>query len=86
MKKMMIVAFLSALMFSGCVNPDVAVAYAQRAHPECTNHHKISHNYGGEKGSQTEVAMTCGKVNRSITVKCNFGWGVISDTTCHENN
>ena len=84
MKKFLIIAFLSALMLGGCVNPDIAVAYASRAHPECINHRKINHSVGGV--SQTEVSMKCDGVNKSITVKCVFGWGIISDTTCHENN
>lgn len=76
------------LSLNGCVGPNEAVSYAQRAYPECSGHNSLSHNYGGgeSQGSQTEVSMTCGEVRKSITVKCVFGWGVFSDTTCHENN
>ena len=78
------IAFL--LLMSGCVNQNVARQYAERAHPECSQHKVISHNYGGESGSQTEVSMLCGDERRSITIKCVFGFSIISDTTCHENN
>ena len=78
--------FLMLVLMSGCVTEDVAVSYAERAHPECANHHSMSHNYNNKGPSQTEVQMTCGETKRSITVKCIFGWGIISDTTCHENN
>lgn len=85
MRLIFTVAFV-AFMLTGCVRPETAVAYAKRAYPECTGHSKMSHNYGGEKGSQTEVSMLCDGKRRSITVKCIHGFGIISDTTCHENN
>lgn len=83
MKKIL---FLLPLLLTGCVSSSTAVGYAKRAHPECEDHHSLSHNYGGEHGSQTEVQMTCGGTKKSITVKCIHGFGIISDTTCHENN
>ena len=87
MKNIVMFAGLTYMIFvGGCVSSDVAVAYAERAHPECTNHRSLNHSYGGEGGSQTEVQMKCDDVNRSITVKCIYGHGIISDTTCHENN
>lgn len=86
MKKLAIIAmFMSALSLGGCVDRNEAIAYASRAHPECGNYRSLSHNHS-EGGSQTEIQMVCGKVTRSITVKCQFGWGLFSDTTCHENN
>ena len=73
------------LMFLvGCVSEDVAVSYAERAHPECTEHSPVNHILARE--SQTEVSMLCEEQRRSITVKCIFGWGIFADTTCHENN
>lgn len=78
--------FLSLLLV-GCVSSETSVGYAERAHPDCTGHRALSHSYGGENSSaQTEVQMTCDGQTRSITVKCRFGWGIISDTVCHENN
>ena len=89
MKKLMIAMFLSAMMLGGCVESSTAVEYAARAHPECTDHRKVNHSSGGQ--SQTEVSMKCKDPDgkhfvKSITIKCNFGWGIMSDTTCHENN
>lgn len=81
---------LSVLLLAGCVSKDTAVAYAQRAHPECADHQALNHSYSpGQSeraGSQTEVQMTCDGQQKSITVKCIHGFGIISDTTCHENN
>lgn len=82
---MRIIAVLSLLALSACVSADVATSYAERAHPECESHYPIGHNYGNRK-SQTEVGMVCDGAKRSITVKCIHGWGIFSDTTCHENN
>lgn len=84
--RIFLISVFTSLMLTGCVAPDTAVAYAQRAHPDCTDFRKLSHHYGGEQGSQTEVAMTCNGQERSITVKCIFGMGFFSQTTCHENN
>ena len=77
------------LLLSGCVSESEAVAYARRAHPECSSFRAESHSYnsGSETvGSQTEVSMLCSEVRRSVTVKCIHGFGVVSDTTFHENN
>jgi len=82
-----VILIAAMFMLSGCVSSDAATSYAARAYPDCTNHQSLGHHYGGENGaSQTEVRMTCDGVNKSITVKCVFGFGIISDTTCHENN
>lgn len=87
MRKMMILALVVGLC--GCVDDGVARNYAQRAHPECERFSVESHMWQPE--SQTEISMTCpteegGEARRSITIKCIFGWGFFSDTTCHENN
>jgi hypothetical protein len=76
---------LPVLLLAGCVSRDTAVGYAQRAHPECSDHSALNHNYT-EAGSQTEVQMVCESQKKSITVKCIHGFGIFSDTTCHENN
>ena len=87
MKKMII---LPVLLLTGCVPSNVAVDYANRAHPECTDHQALNHSYSSGRndtsGSQTEVQMTCDGQRKSITVKCIHGFGIVSDTTCHENN
>lgn len=92
MKKFFLFA-VAFLALPACVSAPTAVDYAQRAHPDCSGFHSINHSYssgGNSPGSQTEVGMVCAddgaEVERSITVKCIHGWGVISDTTCHENN
>lgn len=85
MKKFIaVIGFVAAM--SGCVKAPEAAAYAVRAHPECTGHTVVAHSYGGEGQSMTEVQMTCGGNTRSITIKCKYGFGLISDTVCHENN
>lgn len=75
---------LIATTCAACVDKDTAVSFARRAHPDCEKYHALSHRYSGT--SQTEVSMECKGTTRSITIKCVFGWGLISDTTCHENN
>lgn len=84
----LLLAVLILALVTGCVEPQVAVSYAERAYPECSGFWQESHNYGGSHGSQTEVSMQCPDQTRrkSVTVKCIHGWGIISDTTCHENN
>ena len=81
---------LLVLLLAGCVSRDTAVEYAQRAHPECSDHSALNHNYNPgdsqKAGSQTEVQMVCEGQKKSITVKCIHGFGIFSDTTCHENN
>lgn len=79
-----LIALTVIATLGGCVSSDTAVEYAERAHPECDNHVSLNHQLAST--SQTEVQMTCEDTKRSITVKCIFGWGIISDTTCHENN
>ena len=80
---------LISLTMFGCVEADEAVGYAIRSHPECLEHHALSHHYGNSSEnsqSQTEVSMICNGQPKSITVKCMFGFGILSSTTCHENN
>ena len=91
MKNINLIFVVSALfaLVGGCVSPNEALGYAQRAHPECRDFRKVAHAHtevAGTAGSQTEVSMECDGVRRSVTVKCVFGLGVVSDTTCHENN
>lgn len=87
MKKIFLALATLTVLSISCVQPNVAVQYAQRAHPECKEFKNVNHSYNSDGGpSLTEVAMTCGDVHKSISVKCKFGWGLISDTTCHENN
>jgi len=73
------------LMAAGCVDSDTAREYAQRAYPGC-GARVLSHSYGGETGSRTEVQLDCDGHRRSVTVKCIHGFGIINDTVCHENN
>jgi hypothetical protein len=86
MKKL--IGILALTVLSGCVGEDVAKGYAERAHPECTDHQALNHTYtsGDSSASQTEVTMLCDGTKRSVTIKCIHGFGIISDTTCHENN
>lgn len=83
MKHLLLLAFLS-----GCVPASDALSYATRAYPECKHAQEVSHSYntGWEKPAQTEVRMTCDGEAKSITIKCIYGMGIISDTVCHENN
>lgn len=75
---------LASMALGGCVAADTAVDYAQRAHPECRGHFARAHRLSGT--SKTEIEMQCGKTARTITIKCEWGWGILADTTCHENN
>jgi len=86
MRPMRFAALFMLVATSACVGEDPPRAYAQRAHPECADFRVESHVL--DSPSQTEVSMVCGDgaPRRSIAVKCIFGWGVFSDTTCHENN
>lgn len=78
---------LIAALATSCVDPNVPLAFAQRAHPECEKFLVLAHSYDGEKSdSLTEINMKCGEFSKSVTVKCRFGFGCISDTVCHENN
>lgn len=72
------------LGLSGCVSEGPPLDYAHRAYPECLDHHVLAQQYA--EVSLTEVSMTCDGVERSVTIKCAFGWGLISDTTCWVNN
>lgn len=81
---MRLALILAVVAIAGCVDADTAVEYARRAHPECSNHRKVSHRLSDV--SLTEVSMMCDGTPKSISVKCVFGFGVLSDTTCHENN
>ena len=81
---------LPVLLLAGCVSKETAVEYAQRAHPECSRHWALNHHHSpgqyDRQSSLTEVRMTCDGRQKSITVKCIHGFGIISDTICHENN
>jgi len=80
---------LALFLMVSCVSQNTATSYAQRAYPDCSNFTSLNHSYSSgdqSNGSQTEVSMVCGEAKKSITVKCIHGWGIFSDTTCHENN
>lgn len=77
-------ALLAALLLSGCVDKATAVDYARRAHPECTGHRSLAHRLS--ETSKTEVEMKCDGKIRTVAVKCEYGFGIFADTTCHENN
>jgi hypothetical protein len=79
MKKILI-----TFLLAGCVSRSTPLDYAKRAHPECENHQVTAHR--NEPESQSEVTMTCDGVTKTIAVKCIHGFGIVSDTTCHENN
>lgn len=84
MKKFALVFAVLFVSACGVVHSDTPLAFAQRAHPECKNFDVVSHRL--QENSLTEVSMQCNEVQRSITVKCQFGWGLIADTVCYENN
>jgi len=78
-----------ALLFTGCVTEDIPRDYAKRAHPDCESFRVINHQTANT--AQTEISMQCPvegsePTRRSITIKCIFGFGILADTTCHENN
>ena len=79
------ILLLSMLLMTGCVTSDVPESYAERAHPTCKAE-VTAHTLA--KTSESEVYLSnCEKEeDRTIAVKCTFGWGIISDTVCHENN
>ena len=85
---LIIVLVICALVFGlfmGNVDEGVPLTYAQRAHPACTGLEVETHRWSST--SQTEVSMVCpDETRKSVTVKCVFGWGVFSETTCHINN
>lgn len=87
---LMLLLAVAMLALPGCVGEGPPMQYAQRAHPECHSFQVLNHRL--DSISQTEVRMSCpdesnaATVDRSITIKCIFGWGLLSDTTCHENN
>ena len=72
------------LILLACVTPAVPEAYARRAHPECEAVRVAGHQLAST--SVTEVDMVCGGAPRTIAVKCEFAFGILSDTVCHENN
>jgi hypothetical protein len=72
---------------AACVGYNIPRDYAKRAHPECSNFMVVGHSFdSGKSDSLTEISMMCDDTVKSITVKCRFGLGVVSDTVCHENN
>lgn len=83
------VILLAVLICSACVDQETALAYARSAHPECSKHRVIGHQLASV--SKTNVSMVCRDaqgqdVKRTTAIKCEFGWGILSDTVCHENN
>ena len=81
------------ILVSSCVMQDTPLEYAVLESPECTNHTVESHNYGSAAAnkntpnrSTTNITMVCNGKKIMTSYKCNFGWGIISDTTCHKNN
>lgn len=79
MKKILLLALLT-----GCVGEGTPLDYAKRAHPECSDHRVVAHRLSAQ--SQSEVTMKCGETVKTIAIKCVHGWGILADTTCHENN
>ena len=75
---------LISLLALGCVTETIPRDYVMRAHPECENIRVDAHRLS--QVSQSEVSMDCGGERKTIAVKCQFGWGILADTTCHENN
>ena len=78
-------------MFSACVSSETALEYAKIESPNCTHHTVMDHHYGTSNNKQpalstTNIAMACDGKETVKSYKCRFGWGVISDTTCHKNN
>jgi len=71
-------------IISGCVGQEEPLLFAQDHWSECTEHVVIAHRLA--QVSQTEVQMDCGSGEITHTVKCIYGWGIISPTVCHENN
>jgi hypothetical protein len=84
MKKLMLGFVVVFALGCGVVHSDTALGYAKRAHAECKDFSVLAHRM--TENSLTEIQMTCGEIKKSITVKCQFGWGLIADTVCHENN
>lgn len=79
------------IMTSSCVSKETALQYSKIESPSCTHHTVLDHHYGmtGKKEpnlSTTNVAMACDGKETVKAYKCRFGWGIISDTTCHRNN
>ena len=72
----------------GCVFEGTAVEEAEDLFSECKSFEALKHHFGsGDKGySRTKIRMTCPKGTRVEIVKCDFGWGLFSDTTCWKNN
>jgi outer membrane lipoprotein-sorting protein len=78
---------LTLTFMVSCVFEDTAVEEAGDLFPKCENFEALKHHFGGEKGySRTKVQMKCPGGTRVEIVKCDFGWGVFSDTTCWKNN
>ena len=86
MKKIFVLFLLTFL--SACVSEETAVSEAQDLFPECSEFRALKHHYGSghESYSRTKVKMDCPKGPVVKVIKCDFGFGIISDTTCWENN
>jgi len=76
--------FIIPLLTLGCVSAATPAEYAAKAHPECRHHRTTAHQLASV--SNSEVYMECDGVATTIAVKCQFGWGILADTVCHENN
>ncbi len=77
---------LALVTLSGCVDSSTAVDYARRAHPECTSFGHSAHRLSSESKTEVNISGCKGGRDRTITIKCTFGYGLFADTTCHENN
>ena len=86
MKKLMSIVFvcIMALTFTACVDQEEPLDFAEDHWSECTNHEVVAHRLA--QTSQSEVQMDCDGETVTHTVKCIYGWGIISPTVCHENN
>ena len=76
-----------SIFISGCVTKDVPLDYSKKDSPECINHQVVNHHYGTQQGpATTNISMECDNKEIVVAYKCTFGWGILSDTTCHKNN
>ena len=81
----------TSLLISSCVSSETALQYSKKESSDCTHHTVMDHHYGTSTNKQpalstTNIAMACNGVETIKAYKCKFGWGIISDTTCHRNN
>ena len=75
------------ILISGCVTKDVPLEYSKKDSPECSSHLVVNHHFGNQKTpATTNISMKCNDKEIVVAYKCTFGWGILSDTTCHKNN